>query len=204
MRRSTDAGGRVGLRLAVGVAVLLAAAAPLRAGSISFSGGTTGVFTNPLGDTFSGAGTDSISFGTPPGALSFTGGSFTAAAGQVFALGSIGFYNAENVSPLMGVDLGLTLNLTDGSKAPGTLTLPLTVTNTLELGQPDQLVLKPDTELGTITGSDGKTYSLMVKGFGSGCDCNGMTTYSPTLAANEGQVVCTAIYGQIVDKGPPT
>lgn len=192
-------------RIAFGglLAAALLWAADVRAGSISFTGATAGVFNNPVGGTSTGVGTGSISFGTPPGALSFTGSAFTAPAGQVFELGSIGYYNAENANPVMGVDLGLTLNLSDGSKDPGTLTLPLTLNNTPKTGDPDQLTLKPDSEVGTFVGSDGQTYGLIVKGFGpAGCNSPTMT-YSGSLTANEGQVVCTSLYGEIVAAAPP-
>jgi hypothetical protein len=188
--------------IAAGLAVALLAA-DAQAGSISFTGTSAGAFANPLGGTSTGAGTGSISFGTPPGALSFTGASFTAPAGQMFELGSIGFYNAENANPIMGVDLGLTLNLTDGGKGPAAFTLPLTLDNTPKDGVPDQVSLKTDSEIGTLVGSDGKTYSLLVKGFGTGCACNGPGGLSSTLTANEGQVVCTALYGEFVPKEPP-
>jgi hypothetical protein len=199
-----DAGGRRGARLAIGVAALLVAAGAARAGSISFAGSTSGVFNNPVGGTSTGVGTSSISFGTPPGALSFTGGSFTGVAtGQIFSLGSIGYYNAENVNPIMGVTLGMSLAMTDGAKGPTAANLPLLIDNTPAIGVPDTLSLKPNTEIGTLTGTDGKTYSLLVVGFSPPCTESNMV-YTPTLTANEGQVVTSNIYAEWEPKSVPT
>jgi hypothetical protein len=199
-----DAGGR-GARLAIGVAALLVAAGTARAGSISFSGSTSGVFNNPVGGNTTGVGTNSISFGSPPGALSFTGGSFTGvAAGQIFSLGGIGYYNAENVNPVMGVTLGMSLAMTGGATGTATASLPLSIDNTPNPGVPDTLSLKQNSEIGTLTGTDGKTYSILAIGFSGGCTPGVPMTYSPTLTANEGQVVCTSLYGELVPKSVPT
>lgn len=196
MRQSMDGSWRIAAGLAVGFAALWATNSA-RAGSISFSGTTTAVFTDPLGGTSSGAGTNSLSFGTPAGALSFTGGSFTATPGQIFALGSIGFYNAENVNPVDAVNLTMTLDMSGGATGSVPGKLALTLENTPKAGVPDVLGLKPNSEIGSFTGSDGQTYSLLAVGFSPPCDGTAMV-YTPTFSVNEGQAASTSIYGELV------
>jgi hypothetical protein len=81
--------------------------------------------------------------------------------------------------------------------------LPIGINNTAAAGSPDDLTIGVGSEIGTFVGSDGKTYGLMVTGFGCGCGDDGVTTYGATASANEGQVVCLPIHGQFAEKAPP-
>lgn len=205
-RRRKDVVGGLIRRAAIGVALAaMIPVAELHAGPVSFAGSTTAVFNNPIGGESWGAGTSTISFGTPPGALSFTGASFTGvAAGQTFIIGSIGYYNAENSSPLCGVDLSLTLDGVGGLKGPTTVTVPMMLANSPNPGEPDRVYIEARNAIGSIVGADGANYQLRIMGFDPGCECGDASELSKSLWAREGQIVCASLFGQLVAEEAPT
>jgi hypothetical protein len=189
MRPSTDATGRLFGRLLIGLAAALLVTANASAGPISFAGSMSGVFGTPFGDASTGEGTDTISYGTPTSVLSFTGTDFTVSAGHVFGLGTVGFFNSGSASSITAVDIGLNPDFTSGGGAAAFI-LSLTVNK-------GHVTLVADNEIGSFLGSDGTTYSLMVKGFGS---VGGGSVLSPELTVGHGHAVSGVVYGEFVAK----
>jgi hypothetical protein len=163
MRQSTDANGRTIARLAVGLAAALLLTADAQAGSISFVGEMAGMFGKPAGGPSTGEGTASITFGSST--LTYTGVTFTASAGEMFSLGSFTVSTGETTNAISAVDVGLNPNLTSGAGSGAAFIMPLTLSDTPDLGQ--RVMLQPNAEIGEFLGSDGLTYGLVVKGFGS-------------------------------------
>ncbi len=162
-------------------AIVIVGVSNISSAGISFTGDSTGVFTNPTGPSgmvTTGVGTshftwgDSSSFNTGPSSLDFTGTPFSGTSDVPFEFGTLTYFNGTIASGTEAdaVDLAVLLTLTTPSGVSQDFTYHLALINSPNTGDPyasADYVYLPSTMPGTHFTEGGVDYTLEFLGFGT-------------------------------------
>lgn len=145
--------------------------------AITFEGGSSGVFENPVGGpsmVVTGVGTDSFTWGdgsassSPPSGLQFTGATFSVDEEDMFQVGTLDYFNGTTATGTgvnsVGLDIALIFNSPEGFTENFLYSLDLIATlNTDNADESADYVYLPSAYSGTLFSEGGIEYTLTLE-----------------------------------------
>ncbi len=174
--------------------------------AVTFSGQAQATFDAPTpSENAAGAGTALLSWGKPangstPSTFRFSGAAIQAPPGREFSLGTLTYHNGQSEvgSEITSVTLTVRVNL--AGVAPLTLAVPLSVTTTINNGDPvedsDTLSVPATFASSGFSTPDGRRYTLKVLGFRS-VQGDGSAALNELTVPEDG-IKAAQVWGQVV------